>query len=209
MSDHDDGHAEAGLYFEKQVHDGCAGGGIEIAGGLIGEKNFWAIDECASDGGALLFAAGKFGGAMRGAFIELDALESFGDARIAFAAIDFGEAKRQLDVFRKRHTRKQIERLKDHADGVAAVAREFERREFGEITAVGVDCAGGRAVETGHEIEQSGFAGAGAAKKGDKVAGADVQRNIVDSADGGGAESIVTRDAIELDGGRAGMRGHG
>jgi len=126
VRDHDDGHAEAGANFEKEVHDAFAGGGIEIAGGLVGEKNFWAIDERTGDGGALLFAAGKFGGAMAGALFEFYALKRFGDAGGALGAIDFGEAKRKLDVFRERHAREKIEGLKDHADGVAAVAGKIE-----------------------------------------------------------------------------------
>ena len=150
MRDHDDGHAEGGTNFEKQIHDGFAGGGIEVAGRFVSEKNFRTIDESAGDGGALLLAAGKFRGAVVGALVEFYPLKRLSDSRVAFRVIYFGEAERQLDVFGERHAREEIERLKDHADGIAAVARKFERRKLGEVAATGLNCAGGRTVETSH-----------------------------------------------------------
>ena len=103
-----------------------AGGGVEIAGGLIREKNFGAIHERARDGHALLLAAGKFRGPVTQAVSQAHALQSFADTAGPFSALDFREAKRQFDVFFERHARKQIEGLKDHADGVAAIARQVE-----------------------------------------------------------------------------------
>ena len=71
-----------------------------------------------------------------------------------------------------------------------------------------VDCAGSGAVETGHQIEEGGFAGARAAKEGDEFAAGDRKRDVIHSADGGGAESIVAGDAVELDGEGAGGWSH-
>jgi len=126
VGDHDDGHAELRLQIAEKGEDGFAGGGIEIAGGLVGEKNFGAIDEGAGDGDALLFAAGEFCGAMAKAMGEADALEGFADTGGAIGAIDFGETEWEFDVFFEGHAREKIEGLEDHADGVAAVAGEFE-----------------------------------------------------------------------------------
>ncbi len=105
MSDHDDGHAELRAEFTEKIEDGFAGGGVEIAGGLVGEKDFRAIDESAGDGDALLFAAGEFRGAMAEPMGEADALEGFTDSCGAFGTVDFGEAKRKLDVFFECHAR--------------------------------------------------------------------------------------------------------
>jgi hypothetical protein len=126
VGDHDDGHAGVFLDFFKKHEDGFASRAVEISGGLIGEEDFWAVDEGASDGGALLLAAGEFAGAMSDAFAEADALKSFVDAGGAVAAVDFGEAERELDIFLESHAREEIERLEDHADGLTAVARQFE-----------------------------------------------------------------------------------
>ncbi len=67
---------------------------VEIAGGLVGEVDCGAIDEGASDGAALLFAAGEFGGAVAAAGGEADELEGGLNAGGALVAIDFGEAQR-------------------------------------------------------------------------------------------------------------------
>jgi len=201
VSDHDDGHAELGSEFAEKGEDGFAGGGVEITGGFVGEKNLRTIDEGSGDGDALLFAAGEFGGAMAEAVREANPLKGFADAGGAFGAIDFGEAEREFDVFFEGHTREEIEGLEDHADGVAAVAGEFDGRERGNILAEGEDGAGGGTVESGDEVKQSGFAGAGGAEEREKFAFGDGEGDFVDGADGGFAHGVVAGDTIELDGG--------
>jgi len=202
VSDHDDGHAELRLEFAEKRENGFAGGRVEIAGGFIGEKNFGAIDKGASDGDALLFAAGELGGTMAKAMGEANAFESFADARGAFGAVDFGEAEGELDVFFEGHARKEIEGLKDHADGVATVAGEVEGRERGDVLAEGEDGTGGGAVESGDEVEESGFAGAGRAEKREEFVFGDGEGDFVDGADGGFAHGVVAGDAVEMNGGR-------
>jgi len=204
VGDHDDGHAELRLEFAEKGEDGFAGGGIEIAGGLVGEKNLRAIDESAGDGDALLFAAGKFRGAMAEAMREANAFEGFTDAGGALGAIDFSEAKREFDVFLEGHAREKVEGLKDHADGVAAVAGEIEGGKRGDVPAVGEDGAGGGAVEAGDEIEERGFAGAGGAEEGEEFVVGDGEGEFVDGADGSFAHGVVAGDAVELDGGIGG-----
>jgi hypothetical protein len=90
--------------------------------------------------------------------------------------------------------------LKDHANGVATVAREFERRERGEVLATGDDGAGSGPVESGNQIQQCGFAGAGGAEEGEEFVIGDGERDFIDGSDGGFAHGVVARDAIELDG---------
>jgi hypothetical protein len=201
VGDHDDGHAELGLQFAEKSEDSFAGGGIEIPRGLVGEKNFWAIDEGAGDGDALLFAAGEFRGAMAEAMRKADALEGFADASGAICAIDFGEAKWEFDIFFECHAREKVEGLKDHADGVAAVAGETERVERSDVLAVSEDGAGCRAVEAGDEIQERGFTGAGGAEETEEFVVGDGEGEFVDGADGSFAHRVVARDAVELNGG--------
>jgi hypothetical protein len=137
---------------------------------------------------------------MTAALAEADTREGFANARGALAAVDLGKAERELDIFLESHARKEIEGLKNHADGLAAVAREFERGHFGEILAVSDDRAGGGAVEASDEIEQRGFSGAGAAEKGQKFARFDGKGDVVHRTDGGVAKSVVAGDMVELDG---------
>ena len=60
--------SEAGDEFD----DGVTGGGVEIAGGFVGEKNRRLVDEGAGDGGALKLPSGALVGAVVGAIGELD-----------------------------------------------------------------------------------------------------------------------------------------
>ncbi len=208
MSDHDYGHAEARLNFAKEQEDLLAIDAVEVAGGLVGEKNSGAIDECAGDGAALLFAAGEFGRAMAAACGEADMFECGLNAGGTLSAIDFGEAEGKLDVFRESHAGQEIERLEDHADGVAAVAGKFDWIDRGEVASADMDGAGSGAVEPSQEIEKGGLAGAGAAEEGNEFALADLEGDVVDGGDGGVAEVIVAGDVLRLDEGWRGF-GHG
>jgi len=209
VRDHDDGHAESGLNFPEEEKDLFAVDAVEIAGGLVGKKDCGAVDEGAGDGAALLFAAGEFRGTVTAACREADVFERGLDAGGALVAIDFGESQRELDVFREGHAGEEIKGLEDHAHGVAAVAGEFDGINGGEVAAADVDGAGGGAVESGQEIEKGGFAGAGAAEKGDEFAGADFERDVVDGGDGGVAEMVVAGDVLGLDEGSVGLVGGG
>ena len=68
--------SEAGDEFD----DGVTGGGVEIAGGFVGEKNRGLVDEGAGDGGALKLSAGELVGAVVGAIGELDGGEEVAGA---------------------------------------------------------------------------------------------------------------------------------
>jgi len=63
-----------------ELDDGVTGGGVEIAGGFVGEKNRRLVDEGAGDGGALKLSAGELVGAMVGAIGELDGGEEVAGA---------------------------------------------------------------------------------------------------------------------------------
>ena len=72
VGDHEDGVAFA-VEIAQQANHGFFVGFVEIAGGLVGENQLGMIDQRASDGDTLLFAAGKLRGKMVEAFAEADA----------------------------------------------------------------------------------------------------------------------------------------
>ena len=209
VGDHDDGHAELRPEFAEEREDGFAGGGVEIAGWLVGEKNLRAIDEGAGDGDALLFAAGELRGTVAETMREANALERFANAGGALGAIDFGEAKREFDIFFEGHAREKVEGLEDHANGVATIAGEIERAKKSDVLAVGEDGAGSGAIETGDEIEQRGFSRAGGAEESEEFVVGDGEGEFVDGTDGRFAHGVVAGDAVELDGGIGGGHGGG
>ena len=61
--------------------------------------------------------------------------------------------------------------LPDVADGAVAEFRLLRGGEGGELAAVADDFAGGGGVERGEDVEEGGFARAGFADDGDKIAG--------------------------------------
>ena len=99
MGDHDDGHAEGVLNFAEEEEDLLAGGGVEIAGGLVGEEDGGLIYEGAGEGAALLLAAGELAGSMVVASAEADAVKGLRYAMAALGAVDFGEAEGEFHVF--------------------------------------------------------------------------------------------------------------
>ena len=73
-----------GFFFASEagdeLDDGGTGGGVEIAGGFIGEKDGGLVDEGAGDGGALELSARELVGAMVGAVGKMDGGEEFAGA---------------------------------------------------------------------------------------------------------------------------------
>jgi len=147
-------------------------GFIEIAGGLVGKNEFRLIDERASDGYALLFAAGKLRGKMREAVGEADTLEGFGGLLL----IGYGmKILREHYVFDGVQVRNQVKLLEHEADFFRAVADQRVFVELGKIDAVDDDAAGGEGVEAAKNVDERGFTGAGRAHQRDPFAGGDVE----------------------------------
>ena len=75
---------DGGFLFASEASDkfddGVTGGGVEIAGGFVGEKNRGLVDEGAGDGGALKLSARELVGAMVGTIGELDGGEEVAGA---------------------------------------------------------------------------------------------------------------------------------
>ena len=183
VRDHDDGHTQGGLNFAKQQEDLLAIHAVEIAGWFVGEQYRRAIHQRPGQRAALLLAAGEFAGAVAAPRAKPHVVERRGNAGFALAAVDFGQPEGQLDVFFQGHARKEIERLKDHADGVAPVAGEFDGVERGQVAAAHVDGSRSGAVQPREQIEEGGFAGAGAAQQGQKFARPNIERDIVHGGD--------------------------
>ncbi len=98
-----------------------------------------------------------------------------------------------------RHARKQIERLEDHANGLTAMPREFERSHAAELASENENGTGSGVIETGEQVEQRRFAGTGGAQKRQEFAGMHVERNAIHCSDGRAAQMVVARDVFRAD----------
>ena len=75
MGDHDDGFVEFGAQAFEEVEHFRGTGGIQVAGGFVGEDHIGIGDDGAGDGDALLLAAGKLAGEVVEAIVQADELE--------------------------------------------------------------------------------------------------------------------------------------
>src|SRR5271155_3484070 len=85
----------------EEAHDFFACYGVKVACRLIGEKDGWAVDQCARNGHTLALAAREFVGLVHHALSEVHLLERFLGAieplRTRSAVVDH----RQLDVMKR------------------------------------------------------------------------------------------------------------
>ena len=88
VSDQND-RAPFGVKLFEQRQDFVAALAVQGAGGLVGENHRRIVHQGAGNGDALLLAAGKFRGTMRGAVAEAEAREQ---ARGALGALVLGQA---------------------------------------------------------------------------------------------------------------------
>ena len=139
VSDHQDGVAFA-MKLAEQADDGFLIGLVEIAGGLVGEDELGMIDERASDGDALLFAAGELRREMVDAIGETDTGE--GGASFVFVGGAM-EVLREHDVFERGEIGDEMELLENEADFFGAETSETFFVETGDVDAVDESFAGG------------------------------------------------------------------
>jgi hypothetical protein len=95
-----------------------AGGGIEVAGRLVGQQQPRPGRKGPGDGDALLLAAGKMLGIMTESLRQADAREHLLGVGARPAAA--GQFQRQHDVFQGAERRQQLEGLEDEAQHGAA-----------------------------------------------------------------------------------------
>jgi len=75
VGDHDDEHGMLAWRSRPGVARVGAGGGIEVAGGFVGEEDLGGKEQGAGDGDPLLLASGEGVGAVVGSPVESEALE--------------------------------------------------------------------------------------------------------------------------------------
>ena len=132
VRDHQNGVAFA-MKLAQQADDGLLIGFVEIAGRLVGQNQFRMIDERASHGYALLFAAGKLRGQVLDAIGKTDA----GQRGAGFVFVGGAmEILREHHVFNRREIGHEVKLLEDESDFLGAEAGESFFVEPRDVDAV-------------------------------------------------------------------------
>ena len=163
VGDEDDGGTLLAGHVEHQLDDAGAGLLVEVAGGLIGEEEFWLRNHGPSQADALLLATGKSGRAVVQAVTEADGGQGLGGDLAGFGErfAGRGDLEREANIVEGRQRRDQVEALKDDTEGLAAKDRKFVFTEASQVLPTDDDLAGGGALEPGQQHEERGLAAAG------------------------------------------------
>jgi hypothetical protein len=106
------------------------GGGIQVAGGLVGENQRRVGDDGARHGHALLLPAGKLARQVMQAVLQAHQLERRGGVLDALGLFQVGQLERQFHVLQRREHRNQVELLEDEADVLVAPMRDLRGRSY-------------------------------------------------------------------------------
>src|SRR5262245_61049486 len=153
VRDQDDGDPP-NLEPVDEGEDVGARGGVEVAGGLVGEEQAGALHEGARERDALLLAAGELARSVREARGETDGLERLGRAAAALLAGHAGVEERELDVADGGLVAQEVEALEDEPDRAVADRGELAVGERGDVLALEEVAAARRAVEAAEDVEQ-------------------------------------------------------
>ena len=95
VRDDDDRGAQLAVDGPQALQDVVRRGGVELAGGLVGEQDLRGVGQGDGDGDALLLAAGHLPGPAVGAVADAEHLEQLGGPAVALLAADPGERERE------------------------------------------------------------------------------------------------------------------
>ena len=190
MGHEDECGAGRGIEFEEHVDDGAACFVVEVAGRLVGEEDFRAVDKSAGQGNALLLAAGELVRIVAGAVGQADPGEVVEGGGLRTA--DPAQLERHEDVLQGGERGEKLEALENETGGGIAQRGQAVLVQVAEVMSVQNDAAGGRTVQAGAESEQGGFA---TARGSDDGAG----------STRGKVEGDVGQDGERVPGGRVGL----
>ncbi len=187
-----DQDGDAGLVeFLEQLHDLHARGGVEGAGGLIGQQHDRRVYERAGDGDPLLLSAGELCGDVSHAVTEPHPFERRLGPRAPLPARHARVQERQLDVVEGTGAAEQVELLEDEADLPVANLREGVPGQFGNRLPVDDDAPAGGGVEAADHVHEGRLAGTGRPHHGQELPAFDAHRHVVQGADRFVADDVI------------------
>lgn len=155
MGDEDEGCARLAVEAEQHVHDGSAGGSIEVARGLIGQEDLRTVDEGTGKSDPLLLAAGE----LRRVVIKTITKPDFPEERLRlFLPASFpAELQRDEDILHSGECGNELEVLEYEANQPVPQGGTSVLGEVLQCLAIKFHGAGGGVVESGAESYECGF----------------------------------------------------
>jgi hypothetical protein len=155
VGDQDDSGAPVAIELLKKLEDSTAGGGVEIAGRFVGEKNLRGIGERSGNRDALLLAAGQLSREVVAAGAESNAGDQISCS--LGGAGGSSQLQRDLHILQSRKGRNQLKRLEDEADFFPAQPRALVLVQLAEVRVVEDHRASRWCIKTSEQAEQGGL----------------------------------------------------
>jgi hypothetical protein len=153
VSDHADGRALI-VKLVEQFHDRFAVGRVEVSGRLVGKQNQRVARDCASDGNALLLAAGQLAGQVFLAVRHANTFERRFNSVATVGRFQASVSKGKLYVLENCEVADQVEALKYETDFAIAYAGALGKRKIRDRLSVEPVVAVRRRVEQSEYGEQ-------------------------------------------------------
>src|ERR1700716_436261 len=166
-----------GIDLQQQLNDLPRGGGVQVSGGLVGEKDPRVMNERTGDRDTLLFAAGELVRVLALLPFQPHDAEHFLDLRLEVAQGALGHAQREGHVLKYGQVGQQLEILEDHAD-LPPQVREMAPLEAAQILPLDLDDASGRLLLADQEADQRRLAGAARTNEKDEVLLGNFERDV-------------------------------
>src|SRR3990172_1152694 len=157
VGDHDDRRAQLSAGALQQLQDSTPRAGIQVAGRLVGEHNLGLVDECPGDGNPLLLPAREL------VWFVLSAVGQTNQAKQLLQAFTIATNGRsidqhwQSDILGGGQGGDQVVKLEDKTNLQTPNAGQFVVTEPGERLARQNHFAGGRCIQTAHQVQQGRF----------------------------------------------------
>ena len=185
-----------------ELEDLLGGLVVERARGLVAKDEARILDEGATDGAALLLAAGNLAWELVAMLPEAEraqeVLHGQGIAR---------EVCCDLDVLPNGEVRHEVVELEDKAQLATAVLAEVLAREGCEVASIDRDAAAVRVLEATDEVQEGRLARAGGAEHDANLALIDDRGDAVKDLDAGLAVAVVLLEPIDDEVGGVALHG--
>ena len=157
------------------LEHGLAGGGVEVAGRLVGQQQARAVGQGAGNGDALLLPARQLGRLMGQAFAQTERCQHLARALAGLGLSDPGDAQRQGHVVARVELGQQVVELIDEADPGQTNMGPRPLVEAADVLAVDTDLARGGTLQQTGGVQQAGLARARRPDQAHDLARHDVQ----------------------------------